>query len=134
MFSQKKRGRPFSLEDVGNWLVCGGLQSFSRGSGAKIYHEEELGWGALLKAALANAGDSSSILMWGISPGGGNGNPFQYSCLGNPMDRGAWRAAVLGVAKNQTGLSTHAPTHAVSKHPALTCVASNQTAAGVYQP
>ena len=35
----------------------------------------------------------------GISPGEGNGNPFQYSCLGNPMDRGAWWATVSGVAK-----------------------------------
>ena len=38
------------------------------------------------------------------SPGKGNGNPFQYSCLGNPMDRGAWRATVCEVAKNQTGV------------------------------
>ena len=37
-------------------------------------------------------------------PGGGNGNPLQYSCLGNPMDRGAWQATVLGVAKSQTWL------------------------------
>ena len=36
---------------------------------------------------------------WVQSPGGGNGNPLQYSCLGNPMDRGAWRARVHGVAK-----------------------------------
>ena len=38
----------------------------------------------------------------GRSPGGGNGNPFQDSCLRNPMDRGTWRATVLGVAKSQT--------------------------------
>ena len=37
--------------------------------------------------------------------GEGNGNPFQYSCLENPMDGGAWKAAVHGVAKSQTGLS-----------------------------
>ena len=36
---------------------------------------------------------------WGGSPGGGNGNPLKYSCLGNSMDRGAWRATVPGVAK-----------------------------------
>ena len=41
-----------------------------------------------------------------ISPGGGDNNPFQYSCLENPMDRGAWQATVRGVAKNQTQLST----------------------------
>ena len=38
------------------------------------------------------------------SPGGGNGNPLQYSCLENPMDRGAWKATVLRVAKSQTRL------------------------------
>ena len=41
----------------------------------------------------------------GGSPGGGNGYPLQYSCLENPMDRGAWRAAVHEVAKGQTQLS-----------------------------
>ena len=57
------------------------------------------------KEFACNAGDSSSIPGSGRSPGGGNGNPLQYSCLGNPMDRGAWRAAVHGVAKSQTRLS-----------------------------
>ena len=41
-------------------------------------------------------------LSWEDSPGGGNGNPLQYSGLGNPMDRGAWWATVHGVAKNWT--------------------------------
>ena len=41
------------------------------------------------------------------TPGVGNGNPVQYSCLGNPMDRKAWRATIHGVAKRQTRLSTH---------------------------
>ena len=52
-----------------------------------------------------NAGDIGSIPESGISPGEGNGNPLQYSYLGNPMDRGAWRAIVHGVAKSQTQLS-----------------------------
>ena len=43
----------------------------------------------------------------GRSPRGGNGNTLQYSCLDNPMDRGAWWAPVHGIAKNQTRLSTH---------------------------
>ena len=43
-----------------------------------------------------------SIPGSGISPGGGNGNPLQYSCLENPMDRGAWWATVHGVEKNGT--------------------------------
>ena len=47
-------------------------------------------------------GDSSSFPGWGRSPGGGNDTPFQYSCLGNPMDRGAWWATVHGVTKSQT--------------------------------
>ena len=46
--------------------------------------------------------DAGSIPGSGRSPGGEHGNPFQDSCLENPMDRGAWWATVLGVAKNQT--------------------------------
>ena len=46
-----------------------------------------------------DTGDTSSIPGSGRSPGEGNGNPFQYSCLGNPMDRGIWRAAVHGVTR-----------------------------------
>ena len=44
----------------------------------------------------------SSIPGLGKSPGGGHGNPLQYSCLGNPMDRGAWQATVHRVTKSQT--------------------------------
>ena len=50
------------------------------------------------------AGDVGSIPGSGRFPGGGHANPLQYSCLGNPMDRGAWRAAVHGVAKSRTQL------------------------------
>ena len=46
-----------------------------------------------------NAGDPGSIPGSGRSPGEGNGNPLQYSCLENPMDRGAWRITVHSVAK-----------------------------------
>ena len=45
------------------------------------------------------AGDRGSIPGSGISPGGGNGNPLQCSCLGDPMDRGAWWATVCGVSR-----------------------------------
>ena len=48
---------------------------------------------------LANAGDPGSIPGTGRSLGEGNGNPLQYSCLGNPTDRGAWWTTVLGVTK-----------------------------------
>ena len=46
--------------------------------------------------------DTGSIPVLGRSPGGGHGNPLQYSCLENPRDRGAWRATVHGVTKSQT--------------------------------
>ena len=52
-----------------------------------------------------DAGDVDSIPGLGRSPGGGNGNPFQYSCLKNPMDRGAWWAIIQSVAKSETRLS-----------------------------
>ena len=69
-------------------------------------------------ASAGNTGDASSIPGSGRSPGGGNGNPLQYSFLENPMDRGAWQATVHGITKSQTWLgdwtqSTH--TH-ISKH------------------
>ena len=52
-----------------------------------------------LPASRGNAGHSSSIPGWGRSHTGRNGNPLQYSCLENPMDKEAWRAMVCGVAK-----------------------------------
>ena len=58
--------------------------------------------GSVVKNPLANAGDaedSGSIAGSGRSPGGGNGNPLQYSCLENPMDRASWWATVHEVAK-----------------------------------
>ena len=55
--------------------------------------------GSVVKTPPTNAGDLGSILGSGRSPGEGNDNPLQYSCLGNPMDREAWQATVHGVAK-----------------------------------
>ena len=60
------------------------------------------------------AGDLGSFPGLGRSPGGGHGNSFQYSCLQNPMDRGAWWATVQRVAQSQTQLnrlSMHAQVH-----------------------
>ena len=57
-------------------------------------------------ANVRDARDLASIPGLERSPGGENGNPLQYSCLGNPMDRGAWWAKVHGVEKNWTWLST----------------------------
>ena len=61
--------------------------------------------------AMQETGNADSIPGSGRSSRGGNGNPLQYSCLGNPMDRGARQAIVHGVAKNQTQLSTHTYIH-----------------------
>ena len=64
----------------------------------------------LVKNLLPSAGDARDavlILESGRSPGGGHGNPLQFSCLGNPMDKGAWQATAHGVLKNKTRLSTY---------------------------
>ena len=61
--------------------------------------------GSVVKNLPASEGDEGSIPGSGRSPGGENGNPLPYSCLGNPMGRGAWQATVHGVAKSQTRLS-----------------------------
>ena len=53
----------------------------------------------MVKNLPVNVGNASLIPGLGRSPGEGNGNPLQYSCLGNPMDRGAWQFVIHGVAK-----------------------------------
>ena len=55
-----------------------------------------------LPASVGDTGDTGSIPGLGRFPGGGNGNPIQYSCLENPMDRGAWWAIVHSIAKSRT--------------------------------
>ena len=57
------------------------------------------------KESACNVGDSGSIPALGRSPGEGNGNTLEYSCLENPMDRGAWQATVHGVTKSQIRLN-----------------------------
>ena len=57
------------------------------------------------KVSACNAGDLGLIPGFGRSPGEGNGNPLQYSCLENPLDGGAWQATVHGVSKSRTQLS-----------------------------
>ena len=80
--------------------------------------DEVLGfpWWTSGKESACNAGDQGSTPGLGKSPGEGNGNPLQYSCLENPGDRGAWRATVHRVAKSQTRLSdiTHSLTHSLN--------------------
>ena len=65
----------------------------------------ELPWWLSGKESACNAGDPGSIPGLGRSPGEGNGNPLQCSCLENSMDRGAWRAAVHRITKSRTRLS-----------------------------
>ena len=69
--------------------------------------------GTVVKNPPANTGDAGDTVNPGLgrSPGEGNSNPLQYSCLQNSMDRGAWWAIVHGVAKSQTQLSAHVRTH-----------------------
>ena len=71
--------------------------------------------GSVVKNPPAKAGDVGLTPGLGRSPGGGNGNPLQYSCLENPVDRGAWRSMLCGVAKSQTQLSDWAHTHTGSQ-------------------
>ena len=79
--------------------------------------------GSKVKASACDAGDPGSVSGSGRSLGEGNGSPLQYSCLENPMDRGAWRATIHRVAKSQTRLSnftyTHTHTHTFILIPAL---------------
>ena len=77
--------RPFSASFWTTWL--------------DLYSSRGFPGGTAVKNPPANAGDSGSIPGSGRCPGGGNGNPLHYSCLGNPIDRGAWQATVHGVAK-----------------------------------
>ena len=63
-----------------------------------------LPWGLSSKESSCNPGDMGLIPGLGRVPGEGYGNPLQYSCLGNPMVRGAWQATEPGVAKSQTQL------------------------------
>ena len=67
-----------------------------------------------LPASVGNPGDVVSIPGSGIAPAVGNSNPLQYSCLGNPRDRGGLQVTVHGVTKSWTELSNYALTHARS--------------------
>ena len=74
------------------------------------HHQYVMGFpdGTVVKNLSANAGDARNLGLipgLGISPGEGNGNPLQYSCLKSPVDRGAWWAAVRGLTKTWTRLS-----------------------------
>ena len=90
------------------------------------YHQLPAWGGTMVKNLPANAGDvrdAGSITGWERSPGVGDSSPIQYSCLGNPMDKGAWRTTVRRAARSRTQLSTHSqpasavlPLHAEALH------------------
>ena len=92
-----------------SWLKCSGSNPNAH------YFASVLRWwwlsegpgGSYSKESACNAEDLRSIPRLGRSPGEGDGNPLQYSCLENSMDRGAWQAIVHGVAKSQTQLSNY---------------------------
>ena len=79
------------------WRGCGEKETLLHCCGAS---------GEEPPASAGDTRDMGSIPGSGRSPGGGNGNPLQYSCLENPMDRGAWRATVHGVAELDTTEAT----------------------------
>ena len=74
-----------------------------------------------MQEAPHSAEDMGSIPGSGRSPGEGNGSPLQYSCLGNPMDRGAWQTTVHGVAKVRYNLVTKTPPPLISSKICLQC-------------
>ena len=78
------------------------MKCLKRSCGVVLLSAMDFPGGSDGKESAYNAGDPGSIPGSGRSPGEGSGNPLQYSCLGNPMDGGAWWATVCGVAKSQT--------------------------------
>ena len=93
------------IQLIDNWLYIWYLKinkHFLLRLQQNIVHYNEWPGGSGRKVSACNAGDPGSIPGLGRSPGEGNGNPFQYCCLENSMDRGPWLAAVHGIAKSQT--------------------------------
>ena len=96
-------GFPLPYSDLENSMDC-----TVHGVAKSGTHEQlslDFPGGSDSKASAYNEGDPGSILGSGRSSGEGNGNPLQYSCLKNPMDRGAWWVIVSGVASSRTHLS-----------------------------
>ena len=82
----------------------------------------EAQWESAHLDSTGDAGDMGSIPASGRSPGGGSGNPLRYSCLENPMDRGAWWPTVHGIRKSDTTEATeYGMTHNMSDTYYMTC-------------
>ena len=97
------------------------MNQFGRGctdEGVNLYLSQILYLGfpgsSVVKTPSANAGEVGLISGLGRSTGDGNGNPLQYSCLENSMDRGAWQATVHGITKSKTRLSDFTSRHVTS--------------------
>ena len=76
--------------------------------------------GSEVKVSASNTGDLGLIPGLGRSPGEGNGNPLQYSCMENPRDRGAWWAAVYGVAQSRTRLKRLSSSSSIQDRKSMT--------------
>ena len=94
--------------DLEGIMLCGTSETKTNTVWYYLYTESKISKYKNPSANGGAAGDAVSIPESGRSPGGGNGNPFQYSCQDNPMDRGAWRATIHGVTKSRTQLSNWA--------------------------
>ena len=101
--------RQFQAEN--RWQTWTVKEDITKELFTEVWADIGLPWWLSSEESAYSAGDAGSIPGLERSPGGGNDNPLQNSCLGNPMDRGARRAKVYEVAKSQTWLkwlSTHA--------------------------
>ena len=106
-----------NIDRMNKWNKCSRLiylvnsEASSLGKKLVMRSTMDLDWGfpsgSVVKNPPVNAGDASLMPGSGRCPGEGNGNPLQYFCVENPMDREAWQATVHGVAKSRTQLSTH---------------------------
>ena len=93
-------------QDTVTLIISNSLMTFEGTVSSGLWEWRASQVALVVKNLPANAGDTCNVRDTGLipgsgrSPGGGHGNPLQYSCLENPMDRGAWRATVHGVAKS----------------------------------
>ena len=111
------QGRPGSgwFHGLEHWMDLGG-RKWRRGHSRRLRGKE----------SACDAGDVGSIPGWGKSLEGGNGNPFQYSCLENPMDRGAWKVMVRAVPRVRHNWVTE-HTHTFTKERRTFCSCLSHT-------